>query len=89
MTCRACSTSSSPLSSHQDRYGPTISQLSIRTEDVGRVVHAHDQRARPQHVVGVGHGDEEDGGQVVDEHEDEVLAPAARRRRDDRTGGVR
>lgn len=52
---------------------PNRRRVPYLEEDVGRVVHAHDQRADPQHVVGVGEGDEEDGGEVVDEHDDEVL----------------
>lgn len=42
-------------------------------EDVGGVVHTHDQSARPQHVVGVGERDEDDGGQVVEQHDQKIL----------------
>lgn len=36
-------------------------------------MHTHDQTACSQHVVGVGESDEANGGQVVDEHYDEIL----------------
>lgn len=34
---------------------------------------AHDEAADPRHVVDVGEADEADGGQVMDEHDEEVL----------------
>lgn len=42
-------------------------------KDVGRVVQAHDQRSAPDHVVRVGEGDEQNGGQVMDQHDHEIL----------------
>lgn len=42
-------------------------------QHVGRVVEAHDQRSHPGHVVHVGEGDEGDGCQVVQEHDQEIL----------------
>ena len=38
----------------------------------------HEQGAHPHHVVDVGEGDEGDGGQVVQEHEQEVLRNTVR-----------
>lgn len=42
-------------------------------KDVGRIVQAHDQRSASDHVVGVGEGDEQYGGQVMDQHDHEIL----------------
>lgn len=42
-------------------------------QHVGRVVEAHDQRSHPGHVVHVGEGDEGDGCQVVQEHDQKIL----------------
>lgn len=43
-------------------------------EDVGCIVHTHDQSASSKHVVGVGECDEQYGGQVVDKHDEEILS---------------
>lgn len=37
------------------------------------VVEAHDERAHPSHVIHVREGDQGDGGNMVHEHEQEVL----------------
>lgn len=42
-------------------------------KDVGRIVQAHDQRSASDHVVRVGEGDEQYGGQVMDQHDHEIL----------------
>lgn len=42
-------------------------------QEVGGVVDAHDEAADSRHVVDVGEADEADGGQVMDEHDEEVL----------------
>lgn len=45
-------------------------------QHVGCIVEAHDQRSHPGHVVDVGEGDEGDGRQVVQEHDQKVLGTA-------------
>lgn len=45
-------------------------------QHVGCIVEAHDQRSHPGHVVHVGEGDEGDGGQVVQEHDQKILGTA-------------
>jgi dolichyl-phosphate-mannose--protein O-mannosyl transferase len=42
-------------------------------EDVCGVMHTHDQGSHPQHVVSVGERDERDGGEMVDQHNVEIL----------------
>lgn len=42
-------------------------------EDIRGIVQTHDHRARSDHVVRVGKRDEQYGGQVVDEHDHEIL----------------
>lgn len=41
---------------------------------------AHDQRSASDHVVRVGEGDEQYGGQVVDQHDHEILVLEKERR---------
>lgn len=42
-------------------------------KDVGHIVQAHDQRSASDHVVRVGEDDEQYGGQVMDQHDHEIL----------------
>lgn len=61
-----------------DSTAPESHQVKLRIsvylqKDVRRIVQAHDQRSASDHVVCVGEGDEQYGGQVMDQHDHEIL----------------
>lgn len=58
---------------NQSRSWPRVGGPTHLQQEVGGVVDAHDQAAHSRHIVDVGEADEADGGQVVDEHDEEVL----------------
>lgn len=72
MQGKACSSilrGSTSAQSHQVKDGINF----YLQKDVGRIVQAHDQRSASDHVVSVGEGDEQYGGQVMDQHDHEIL----------------